>query len=261
MNTNLSRRDFLKSSVIAASGLAILPNWLAAQEVPKSKMQISAQMYSVRGDCGANFDNALDKVAKIGFKGVEFAGYYNYGNKPAELKKRLDDLGLIASGTHIGTGSFDKNNLQRTIDFHAAIGCKFLVVPGDGRFTDAALRHVDDALKTHEIVRVLDYTEIGRHVLDLLPVIEVGPADHVVGNGGEDQAVLDQAGLGVGPVEDREVLIGGAFVLPDPSFDVLCDKGGLLIGRGKAAEPDLLKSTHNGSSLLAISKVLSLSSS
>ncbi|MBO7621053.1 MAG: TIM barrel protein, partial [Victivallales bacterium] len=129
MNTNLSRRDFLKSSVIAASGLAILPNWLAAQEVPKSKMQISAQMYSVRGDCGANFDNALEKVAKMGFQGVEFAGYYNYGNKPAELKKRLDDLGIKASGTHIGTGSFDKNNLQRTIDFHAAIGCKFLVVP------------------------------------------------------------------------------------------------------------------------------------
>ena len=136
MNTNLSRRDFLKSSVIAASGLAILPNWLAAQETPKSKMQISAQMYSVRGDCGANFDNALEKVAKMGFKGVEFAGYYNYGNKPAELKKRLDDLGLIASGTHIGTGSFQKDNLQRTIDFHAAIGCKFLVVPGDGRFTN-----------------------------------------------------------------------------------------------------------------------------
>ena len=72
----------------------------------------------------------------MGFQGVEFAGYYNYGGRPAELKKRLDDLGIKASGTHIGTGSFDKNNLQRTIDFHAAIGCKFLVVPGDGRFTD-----------------------------------------------------------------------------------------------------------------------------
>ena len=34
MNTNLSRRDFLKSSVIAASGLAVLPGWLAAQEAP-----------------------------------------------------------------------------------------------------------------------------------------------------------------------------------------------------------------------------------
>ena len=150
MTSNFSRRDFLKTSLIAASGLAFLPSCISAQEKPKSKMQIAAQMYSVRGDCGANFDNALEKVAQMGFKGVEFAGYYNYGNKPAELKKRLDDLGLVAAGTHIGTGSFHKDNLQRTIDFHAAIGCQYLIVPGDGRFT-----HPD---KWKELVDIFNQT-------------------------------------------------------------------------------------------------------
>ena len=98
---------------------------------------ISVQLYSVRNDCAKDFDAALARVAKMGFQGVEFAGYHSYAGKAAELRKKLDELNLKAAGTHIGTGSFRGDEMKRTIDFHQILGCKFLIVPGDRDFTDA----------------------------------------------------------------------------------------------------------------------------
>ncbi len=97
---------------------------------------IAVQLYSVRQDCSKDFDAALARVAKMGVDGVEFAGYYHYADKPAELRRRLDELNLKAAGTHIRTPQLQGDLLQQTIDFHQTIGCKFLIVPGDGAFTD-----------------------------------------------------------------------------------------------------------------------------
>jgi sugar phosphate isomerase/epimerase len=102
----------------------------------KKKPGIAVQLYSVRGDCAKDFDKALAQVAAMGFDAVEFAGYHSYSNNPAGLRKRLDDLGLKVAATHIGTGTIDGDALTKTIDFHKTIGCKYLCVPGDGRFWD-----------------------------------------------------------------------------------------------------------------------------
>lgn len=128
----LSRRQFVKTSVLAATAAGMSSYAFAA----KKKLPIAVQLYSVRDDCGKDFDAALEKIAKMGFKGVEFAGYHNYGGKAKELRKRLDDLNLKAVGTHIGTGSFRGDELKKTIEFHQIIGCRFLIVPGDGDFTN-----------------------------------------------------------------------------------------------------------------------------
>ncbi|MBI5832936.1 MAG: sugar phosphate isomerase/epimerase [Armatimonadetes bacterium] len=130
LDQNITRRGFVGGSLVAAAALAAGRRAFAADATP----QISLQLYSVRDDCGKDFDGTLDKVAKMGFAGVEFAGYHSYGGKPTELRKRLDDLGLKAAGTHIGTGSFRGDAFQRTVDFHQTIGCKLLMVPGDGDF-------------------------------------------------------------------------------------------------------------------------------
>ncbi len=133
MNANLSRRDFVKTSMIAATALSVRPS-LVAQTAAQPR--ISVQLYSVRDDCGKDFDTALAQLAKMGFAGVEFAGYHKYGGKAKELRAKLDELGLVAAGTHIGTGSFRGDELKRTIEFHQTIGCKYLIVPGDGAFTN-----------------------------------------------------------------------------------------------------------------------------
>ena len=132
-NTCLTRRKFVQSSILAVSALG-LRSFSWAQGAGK-KLPIALQLYSVRNDCAKDFDAALAQVAKMGFDGVEFAGYHKYGGKPKELRQKLDDLNLKVAATHIGTGSFRGDELKRTIEFHQTIGCRFLIVPGDGAFT------------------------------------------------------------------------------------------------------------------------------
>lgn len=128
-----------RRTILKAAGLGVLVRALplhlrsaaAAANIP-----VGVQLYSVRDDCQKDFDAALEQVARMGFQGVEFAGYHTYAGKPEELRKRLDDLGLKAAGTHINTGLLRENALQSTIEFHKTIGCNFLIVPGDEAFTN-----------------------------------------------------------------------------------------------------------------------------
>ena len=138
---NYSRRDAMKLAAVGAAVLAGGSNELFAAKLapvkvkPVKTAKISLQLYSVRGSCKKDFDGVLEKVAKMGYQGVEFAGYSKYGAKPEELKKKLDSLGLIAAGTHIRAHTFtDPKNIQKTIDFHKTIGCKYLCCPSDGAF-------------------------------------------------------------------------------------------------------------------------------
>jgi sugar phosphate isomerase/epimerase len=119
----------------AAAGLVVasLPKVLfaAGKAIP-----LAVQLYSVRDDCAKDFDPALTELAKMGFAAVEFAGYHKYNGKAKELRAKLDELNLKVAGTHIGTGSIKPDQIQKTIDFHQTIGCNYLIVPGDGGFTD-----------------------------------------------------------------------------------------------------------------------------
>ena len=129
----LTRRRFL--------GLAgALPAaWTVARSLPAfaaKRIPVAVQLYSVRADCAKDFDAALAAVAAMGFEGVEFAGYYNYAQNAAGLAARLKALGLKAAGTHIRTSALEGDALKATIEFHQAIGCPFLIVPGDPAFTD-----------------------------------------------------------------------------------------------------------------------------
>lgn len=129
----LSRRQFVKGSAISAAALALGSRF--AQAAAAGGIPVSVQLYSVRDDCAKDFDAALEAVAKLGFAGVEFAGYHSYSGKAKALRAKLDALGLKAAATHIGTNTLRGDSLKQTIEFHQEIGCKFLIVPGDGDFT------------------------------------------------------------------------------------------------------------------------------
>ena len=134
MTDSFSRRDFLKWTGAAAAAAAVAPRVLLGASQDKKRIPISVQLYSVRDVTGKDFDGALKQIAEMGFDGVEFAGYGKYAKDPEGLRKKLDELKLQAAATHIGSGSFVGDALKKTIDFHKTIGCKFLIVPGDGRF-------------------------------------------------------------------------------------------------------------------------------
>ncbi len=129
-----------RRSLLALAGTAPLA-WAISERRPATaagRIPIAVQLYSVRDDCKKDFDAALEQVAAMGFEGVEFAGYYGYAERAADLRKRLDALKLKVAGTHTGLQTLQGDALKRTIDFHQTIGCRFLVVPSDKAFTDPA---------------------------------------------------------------------------------------------------------------------------
>ncbi len=89
---------------------------------------VALQLYSVRDDCAKDFPRTLKAVAKMGYDGVEFAGYHGMSAK--DLKKQLDDLGLKAAGTHTGIDTLLGDAFEKTVEFNKTIGNRFLIVPG-----------------------------------------------------------------------------------------------------------------------------------
>ncbi|MBI5383743.1 MAG: sugar phosphate isomerase/epimerase [Verrucomicrobia bacterium] len=126
-----SRRQFLKHSALAATAVCTAGTpirALAAGDYGGNKIPIALQLYSVRQDCAKDLVATLKAVATMGYKGVEFAGYY--GREATTLRKLLDDVGLKCCGSHIGLETLLGDSFQRTIEFNRTLGNKFLIVPG-----------------------------------------------------------------------------------------------------------------------------------
>ena len=93
------------------------------------------------------------------------------------------------------------------------------------RRTDVALGHVDDARQAQAVFRVIEQAQVGQNVFDFLAVIELGAADHGIGNGIAHELFFEDTGLGVGPEEDGHVAI--RFMA---DFMAVVDDAGDIIG-------------------------------
>ncbi len=83
-------------------------------------------MYSLRDVTKDDLKGSLRAVADMGYKTVEFAGFFGH---PAEtVKAWLDEYGLKAVGTHTGYGALD-DDFDATVAYHKVIGCKNLIIP------------------------------------------------------------------------------------------------------------------------------------
>ena len=71
---------------------------------------------------------------------------------------------------------------------------------------DPAARGVDHPREADLVGRVDQQVEVGDGVLDLGALVELGPADHLVGHLVADERVLQDPALRVGPVEDRDLV-------------------------------------------------------
>jgi sugar phosphate isomerase/epimerase len=87
---------------------------------------ISLQLYTLRDQSAQDFRGVLERVAKIGYAGVEPAGLY--GLEAAEFRSIVGDLGMQVSSTH-AQGRVDGDDLEAIADEAAAIGAPYLVVP------------------------------------------------------------------------------------------------------------------------------------
>jgi len=126
LSSAVTRREFLGAIGAAGVtlGLGVAP---LAQAAASKKIPVGLQLYSVREQCTADLPGTLAAVSKIGYRAVEFAGYY--GRSAKDLRKLLDDNGLVACGTHTPYESVQGNKLKETVEFNRTIGNKFLIVP------------------------------------------------------------------------------------------------------------------------------------
>ena len=106
--------------------------------------EVGLQLYSLREETEKDFCATVEKVAKMGYTGVEFAGYG--GLKPAALAQLLKDNGLAAYGTHFGALPKTDAELDAQIEMNLALGNPYLVCP----WHDMKTR--DDALRLAEIM-------------------------------------------------------------------------------------------------------------
>jgi sugar phosphate isomerase/epimerase len=95
-----------------------------------ARIPIALQLYSVRDECAKDLRATIEAVAKMGYEGVEFAGYYNHSAQ--DLKQMLDDNGLVCAGTHTGINTIHGDELKKSIEFNKVFGNPFLVVPWIG---------------------------------------------------------------------------------------------------------------------------------
>lgn len=115
-------------------------------------MKLAVQLYSLRHhmENGEIFLDILKKVKELGFDGVEFAGFHGYSAE--ELKKTLDELGLVAVGAHMGLHDFKEENLAETIRVGKVLGAKTLGIGGADTKTETSLNEVIEIMgKADEI--------------------------------------------------------------------------------------------------------------
>ncbi|KHE71859.1 sugar phosphate isomerase/epimerase [Halobacillus sp. BBL2006] len=91
-----------------------------------TSIPVAVQMYTLRNESAEDFAGTLEKVAKLGFDGVEFAGF---GGLSAEkVRELLDQLGLKAASSHVPLEEL-KHNLPRVIEEQKTIGSRYVVCP------------------------------------------------------------------------------------------------------------------------------------
>ncbi|MBZ9685426.1 sugar phosphate isomerase/epimerase [Clostridium estertheticum] len=89
-------------------------------------LPIALQLYSIKDETEKDFTEALRRVAKIGYSGVEFAGYG--GLSSSELKALLRELGLKVCGSHVSLDELTKN-IDNVIEYNLEIGSPYIICP------------------------------------------------------------------------------------------------------------------------------------
>ncbi len=141
----MKRRSLLKGMAVASLGPVLASCSTDSNTTDKRKIDnLGIQLYTVRDLMEINLPNTLSQLANIGYREVEFAGYFNHS--PKEIRLLLDDLGLIAPSVHTNTQSM-RESPEKLIEASIDVGHKYIVLAGlrpEERATlDDYYRHVD----------------------------------------------------------------------------------------------------------------------
>ena len=118
----MNRRSFL-GTITAATLLTQRFGW----SVENRKIEkIGVQLHTVRGEMKQDFEGTLAKVAGIGYREVEFAGYFDHS--PKDVRAILDRHGLVAPSAHVDYNTLDEK-WPGVLDAAKVIGHTYIVCP------------------------------------------------------------------------------------------------------------------------------------
>ncbi|MBR3221277.1 MAG: sugar phosphate isomerase/epimerase [Kiritimatiellae bacterium] len=145
MKTGMTRRGFFEILGASAAAAAFSGCCSCKCGCGGVNAKMALQLYSIKDYIknGVGLDRALENVAAIGYKGVEFAGYYQYANDPKGLRKALANAGVKAVGTHVSCAEYgldtkqwiyNPEQLKKTCEFNMSFGNNLVICPGGGNF-------------------------------------------------------------------------------------------------------------------------------
>ena len=118
-----SRREFVE--VMAAGvGALTLPSCLRPRFSTRLD-KIGIQLYTVRDVLKQDFEGTLSRIGAIGYREVEFAGYFDH--TPEQVKAALASAGLTAPATHVGPDNLGKG-WDAVVHTAKAIGHEYVIV-------------------------------------------------------------------------------------------------------------------------------------
>lgn len=120
----MNRRTFLKTTgtVSAATLLTSRLGWAAGHKINK----VGVQLYTVRDLMQKDFEGTVAQVAQIGYKEVEFAGYFGRSGK--QVREIIDKNGLKAPSTHVQYDELDAK-FPSVIETSKEIGLDYIICP------------------------------------------------------------------------------------------------------------------------------------
>lgn len=134
----VGRRQFLMDLAAAGAALGsagalagcIKRGGAGGSAAKPSLDRLGVQLYSVMDQMRQDFDGTLEKVAAIGYRNVEFAGYFE--RTPEQVRALLDRLHLAAPSSHIGLDLL-RSDLPQQVAIAQTIGHRYITAPSLGR--------------------------------------------------------------------------------------------------------------------------------
>ncbi len=89
------------------------------------KIRFGVGTYILRKEAEKDLNGVLERLAAIGYDGVELLGFF--GREPSDIRKKLDALGICALGDHVPYDAF-LSEPDKVIDEHLEVGCGYVTI-------------------------------------------------------------------------------------------------------------------------------------
>lgn len=155
------RRTFIGSAAAGVLGASPLARLLAATSMERLG-RIGLQLYTIRKAMERDFEGSLARVARIGYREVEFAGYFDHSAD--QVRRMLRRHHLAAPSAHISLEDI-RTHWERTVADAHTIGHKYLVcawINDEDRTVDGYRKVAEEFNRAAETARKADI-EFGYH--------------------------------------------------------------------------------------------------